>query len=76
MGNLLAAIETDRTKRRGKAARDALVPAILVRNKCIMALADLPDPREALAVVEAIRRSIIEFIAAEATHISAGKLVR
>ena len=35
----------------------------MVRNQCIEALAALPDPKQALAVVQSIQRSILEFMA-------------
>ena len=67
MGNLRAQLAGDVAYRQQKKARDARLPEILARNKCIQALAELPDPAQALAVIRAVERSILEHIAAQAS---------
>lgn len=73
MGDLAGMLAVD-ARRRRKAEREAQLPLLMVQNQCTKILLQLDDPKDALAVVERIRRSIAEFIAAEASgHISAGR---
>lgn len=73
MTKLAGVLEGNRAKRRARAARDAQVPAILVRNQCVHALAAL-EPAAALQVVLGLQKSLVEFIQAEATgYVRAGK---
>ena len=53
-GVVRSVIAVDARRRRDKAQEKAAAPApqlVLARNRCIQALAELPDPRQALEVV-------------------------
>ena len=64
-GSLLGALESDRRKRKDKAQRladDTPPDQAKAHRTCVLALAELPEPRDAPTVVTKIQRSILEFI--------------
>ena len=65
-GGIAGLDERDRRYRAQQAQRDEQMALVFVRNRCVSALAELPDPAQALEVVEGIRRSILEHMAAAA----------
>ena len=69
-GSLLGALESDRRKRKDRKRKDKAQrladdtppDQAKAHRTCVLALAELPEPRDAPTVVTKIQRSILEFI--------------
>lgn len=62
MTQLDGILEVDARRRRAKADRKAGEQELKARNACIAALAHLPDPLQALAVIQRVEKSVLEYI--------------